>query len=97
MSQIRLPNSGAIQRDNLPPSRQARLPNFPLPVARLARLAVDHQFQGQQLGETLLMDALYRCYRNRLAPSHRYPTLLGVASKGPFGYLTAPVSLLPCS
>lgn len=54
---------GAIQRDNLPPSRQARLPNFPLPVARLARLAVDHQFQGQQLGETLLMDALYRCYR----------------------------------
>ncbi len=35
--------------------------------------------------------------RNRLAPYHRYPTLLGVASKGPFGYLTAPVSLLPCS
>jgi len=39
------------------------LPNFPLPIARLARLAVDHRVQGQRLGETLLMDALYRCYR----------------------------------
>jgi GNAT superfamily N-acetyltransferase len=54
---------GAIQRDNLPPSRQARLPNFPLPIARLARLAVDRRVQRQRLGEILLMDALYRCYQ----------------------------------
>jgi GNAT superfamily N-acetyltransferase len=50
-----------IRRDNLPPRHADRFPNFPLPVARLARLAVARQYQRQGLGELLLADALQRC------------------------------------
>lgn len=50
-----------IRRDNLSPKYQSRFPNFPLPVARLARLVVDLNHQGQGLGELLLSDALQRC------------------------------------
>ncbi len=52
-----------IRRDQLPPAHAARFPRFPLPVARLARLAVDRRYQGQGLGERLLIDALQRCGR----------------------------------
>ncbi len=52
----------AISKKNLPKLYHSRLPNFPLPVARLARLAVDTRYQRQGLGECLLMDALHRCY-----------------------------------
>lgn len=54
---------GAISRENLPASAAKRLPAFPLPIARLARLAVDRARQGRALGEHLLMDALARCLR----------------------------------
>jgi len=59
--------------------------------------ARDHMFNHDPNpgNETIMGFVLRR--RNRLAPYRRYPTLLGVASKGSFGYLTAPVSLLPCS
>jgi GNAT superfamily N-acetyltransferase len=50
-----------IRRDQLPEKHRERFPNFPLPVARLARLAVDLYHQGQGLGELLLSDALQRC------------------------------------
>lgn len=50
-----------IRRENLPEKYLTRFPNFPLPVARLARLAVDLKHQGQGLGELLLADALQRC------------------------------------
>jgi ribosomal protein S18 acetylase RimI-like enzyme len=53
----------AILNDQLPAVHGARFPRFPLPVARLARLAVDQSRQGQGLGERLLMDALQRCAR----------------------------------
>ncbi|MEY6433300.1 GNAT family N-acetyltransferase [Thioalkalicoccus limnaeus] len=53
----------AILEDQLPPAYAERFPRFPLPVARLARLAVDVRHQGQGLGELLLMDALQRCAR----------------------------------
>lgn len=53
----------AIRKDNLPPKLAGRFPNFPLPVARLARLAVDQRHQRQGLGELLLADALQRCLR----------------------------------
>ena len=43
--------------------RYKRFPNYPLPVARLARLGVDQRQQGKGLGKLLLMDALYRCCR----------------------------------
>lgn len=56
----------AVRRDNLPDKYVSRFPNFPLPVARLARLArlavaVRHQRRG--LGELLLADAMRRCLR----------------------------------
>lgn len=53
----------AILKNQLPAAYATRLPRFPLPVARLARLAVGLQHQGQGLGERLLMDALQRCAR----------------------------------
>ena len=52
-----------IRKENLPPKHVSRFPNFPLPVARLARLAVDLSLQRQGLGELLLADALQRCLR----------------------------------
>lgn len=54
---------GAIDKANLPPQASRRFPNFPLPIARLARLAVDRSQQGKGLGEDLLLDALSRCLR----------------------------------
>lgn len=53
----------AILKDQLPPAHAGRFPRFPLPVARLARLAVALEYQGRGLGERLLMDALQRCAR----------------------------------
>jgi len=53
----------AISKQNLPERHQKRFLQHPLPVARLARLAVDSRHQGQGLGELLLADALRRCLR----------------------------------
>lgn len=52
-----------IRKENLPAKSVSRFPNFPLPVARLARLAVALRYQRQGLGELLLADALQRCLR----------------------------------
>ena len=52
-----------IDKANLPPGAVKRFPNYPIPIARLARLAVDRSAQGQGLGEDLLVDALHRCLR----------------------------------
>jgi len=52
-----------IRKENLPAKHLHRFPNFPLPVARLARLAVDTRHQRQGLGDLLLGDALQRCLR----------------------------------
>ena len=54
---------GAIDRANLPVQAAKRFPGFPLPVARIARLAVDRAHQGQGLGEDLMMDGLRRSLR----------------------------------
>jgi GNAT superfamily N-acetyltransferase len=53
----------AISKDQLPEQYRKRFPNYPVPVARLARLAVDQREQGTGLGKLLLGDALHRCYR----------------------------------
>lgn len=53
----------AIRKEQLPEQHQRRFPNYPVPVARLARLGIDQRQQGKGLGKLLLMDALYRCYR----------------------------------
>ena len=46
---------------DLQPADQRRLPRYPVPAARLARLAVTQQEQRQGLGESLLQDAVKRC------------------------------------
>ncbi|MBI4477167.1 MAG: GNAT family N-acetyltransferase [Acidobacteria bacterium] len=50
-----------IEIDELPLSAHKKLPAYPLPVLRLARLAVDQSAQGQGLGLELL------CFVLRLA------------------------------
>jgi GNAT superfamily N-acetyltransferase len=39
---------------------ERKLPKYPMPVALIGRLAIDHRAQGRRLGEKLLMDALRR-------------------------------------
>ncbi len=45
---------GHIEIDDLPPTARKKLPHYPLPVLRLALLAVDHGVRGQGLGRRLL-------------------------------------------
>lgn len=45
----------------LAPTDRRRLPRYPVPVARLARLAVALGEQGHGLGEALLQDVVQRC------------------------------------
>jgi len=47
-------SAGEISVENLPDSTRKRLPEFPLPIMRIARLAVDIQFQGLGLGKKIL-------------------------------------------
>jgi len=44
----------------LPDDYQEGLPKYPVPAARLCRLAVDETMQGKKFGEHLLMDAIER-------------------------------------
>jgi GNAT superfamily N-acetyltransferase len=46
--------TGQLEGDNLPVTVHRKLPSYPLPVLRLARLAVDEGARGQGLGEQLL-------------------------------------------
>src|SRR5437867_568364 len=39
---------------------ERKLPRYPMPVALIGRLAVDHRVHGRRIGEALLMDALRR-------------------------------------
>lgn len=58
--------SGSIERHEVPDDRlRSRLPAYPLPVLRLARLGVDRRAQGLGLGTALVRHAL------RLALSQR--------------------------
>jgi GNAT superfamily N-acetyltransferase len=52
--------AGSIGAEDLPSTHKRRLPNYPVPVALLGRLAVDQQYQGQRLGSILLADAVQR-------------------------------------
>lgn len=51
---------GNVDFHSLSQELQKRLPRYPIPIARIARLAVDFKRQGQGWGECLLVDALYR-------------------------------------
>ncbi len=52
----------AIKKQQLPNKYHKRFADYPVPMARLARLAVDVDYQGRGLGKLLLMDALYLCF-----------------------------------
>jgi GNAT superfamily N-acetyltransferase len=56
--------AGQLQRDEATPQTRAGLSrHFPIPVAILARLAIDAARQGEGLGAALLDDALIRVFR----------------------------------
>jgi predicted N-acetyltransferase YhbS len=55
--------AGHIEMDDLPTSERKRLPRYPLPVVRLARLAVDESARGQRVGEKLLRFVLILALR----------------------------------
>jgi ribosomal protein S18 acetylase RimI-like enzyme len=57
-------SSTVVQRDLLPEEIVKKLPPSynDLPATLLGRLAIDNSFQGQGLGELLLVDALKRSY-----------------------------------
>lgn len=47
-------SAGVITSENLVDDLKKRLPDYPLPVLRIARLAIDKNFQGMGLGKKLL-------------------------------------------
>lgn len=53
--------AGQIPKAGLPKAAAKKLPDRPVPVALLARLAVDHSVRGQGLGRMLLANAVSRC------------------------------------
>jgi GNAT superfamily N-acetyltransferase len=52
--------SSSVSFEHVPAKAKKKLPKHPIPVALLARLAVDQSMQGKGLGKALLMDALMR-------------------------------------
>ena len=58
---------GQIDRDDIPSQARGRLPRYPLPVLRLARLAVDDAFQGRGLGRRLAAYAFAVALQVRVA------------------------------
>jgi GNAT superfamily N-acetyltransferase len=50
----------SAESSQIAPLVARKLPRYPLPVARIGRLAVDRRAQGLRLGEALLVDALRR-------------------------------------
>lgn len=56
-------SAGQVNGADLPPEEARRFPRYPVPVVRLARLAVDRTVQGQRLGYGLLVRALEKAYR----------------------------------
>ena len=52
--------SGSVAFDDLPPTEQRKLPQYPIPVVHIGRLAVDRRAQGRGLGKILLVEALQK-------------------------------------
>ncbi len=51
-------SAATIHVDEIPDKHRKRLPQYPLPVLRLARLAVDRRMQGRGIGRQLLRAVL---------------------------------------
>jgi GNAT superfamily N-acetyltransferase len=50
-------SAGHVQSDQLPDKIKSKLPKYPIPVARIGRLAVDQNYKKQGIGGFLLHDA----------------------------------------
>ncbi len=48
----------SIEFSDLSENHNKGIPKYPIPVAKIGRLAVDIQFQGKKIGSALLFDAL---------------------------------------
>lgn len=58
--------ASALERSNIPNARlRRRLPSYPLPVVRLARLGVDRRAQGLGIGKALLRHVLEQAVDQR--------------------------------
>jgi ribosomal protein S18 acetylase RimI-like enzyme len=55
-------SAASIEFTDLPGDISERLPRYPIPAARIGRLAVDQSVQGSGIGSRLLIDALKRIY-----------------------------------
>ena len=49
-----------IEFYDIPEGHKRGIPKYPVPVAKIGRLAVDAQFQGKKIGTALLIDALIK-------------------------------------
>lgn len=56
-------SAGSVSRDMVSSRVAKGVPNHPIPVALLGRLAVDQSEQGQGLGVALLKDAMLRIHQ----------------------------------
>ena len=55
----------SVRAAELPAELAKKLPKYPqIPATLLGRLAISRAYQGQKLGTMLLMDALYRSWKN---------------------------------
>lgn len=50
---------GALRRDDIPDAEARRLPRYPIPILRLAHLAVDRSRHGQGIGTALARYVLF--------------------------------------
>jgi len=53
-------SSSSVAFADAPSDLARKLPQYPIPVALLGKLAVDQSARGERLGEHILMDALHR-------------------------------------
>jgi len=53
-------NTAQISACSIPIDIQKKLPRYPIPAFRIAKLAVDQSFQGSGVGRWLLTQALYK-------------------------------------
>lgn len=58
-------SNGEIMAEKLAASLRKRLPDYPLPILRIARLAVDQRFQGHGIGKLLLKAMLELALQQR--------------------------------
>lgn len=60
-------SAAQIVFSDLPDDLARSLPRYPnVPAYRIGRLATDNAQQGKGIGETLLMDALFRCFNKEI-------------------------------